>query len=130
MTRARDLKKKLKSLGSEEQAVVSRRFFKTGPGEYGEGDVFLGPSCVLTNVMNPRSQIVRRGLYEKTILRRGVTIGANATVICGIELGRYCFIAAGAVVTRDLPAYSIARGVPAQIVGERGADATPAEEYG
>ncbi|MHC4525120.1 MAG: acyltransferase, partial [Planctomycetota bacterium] len=64
-----------------------------------EDDIFFGPSCVLTNVTNPRSQVVRRDLYEKTIYRRGATIGANATVVCGIELGRYCFIAAGAVVT-------------------------------
>lgn len=59
-----------------------------------EDDVFLGPSCVLTNVANPRSQIVRHTLYEKTIFHRGATIGANATIVCGIELGRYCFIAA------------------------------------
>jgi UDP-2-acetamido-3-amino-2,3-dideoxy-glucuronate N-acetyltransferase len=65
-----------------------------------EDDVFLGPSCVLTNVSNPRSQVVRHDLYERTIIRRGATVGANATIACGIELGRYCFIGAGAVVTR------------------------------
>jgi UDP-2-acetamido-3-amino-2,3-dideoxy-glucuronate N-acetyltransferase len=65
-----------------------------------EDDVFLGPSCVLTNVSNPRSQINRRALYESTIFRRGVTVGANATIVCGVELGRYAFIAAGAVVTQ------------------------------
>lgn len=82
-----------------------------------EDDVFLGPSCVLTNVTNPRSQVVRHSIYEKTIFRRGVTVGANATVVCGIELGRYCFIAAGAVVTKDVPDYALMVGVPARQVG-------------
>ncbi|TFG49671.1 MAG: N-acetyltransferase [Candidatus Brocadiia bacterium] len=82
-----------------------------------EDDVFLGPSCVLTNVTNPRSQIVRHGLYEKTVLRRGATVGANATIVCGIELGRYCFIAAGAVVTKDVADYALMQGVPAVQVG-------------
>ena len=79
-----------------------------------EDDVFLGPSCVLTNVTNPRSQIVRHSLYEKTIFRRGATVGANATIVCGTELGRYCFIAAGAVVTRNVPDYAMMMGVPAR----------------
>jgi UDP-2-acetamido-3-amino-2,3-dideoxy-glucuronate N-acetyltransferase len=82
-----------------------------------EDDVFLGPSCVLTNVKNPRSEIVRRGLYERTLLRRGATVGANATVVCGTELGRYCFVAAGAVVTRDVPDYALVAGVPARRIG-------------
>ena len=82
-----------------------------------EDDVFLGPSCVLTNVTNPRSQIVRHNLYKKTIFRRGATVGANATIVCGIELGRYCFIAAGAVVTKDVPDYGLMAGVPAKRVG-------------
>lgn len=82
-----------------------------------EDDVFLGPSCVLTNVANPRSQIVRHRLYEKTIFRRGATVGANATIVCGIELGRYCFIAGGAVVTRDVPDYALMMGVSAEQVG-------------
>jgi UDP-2-acetamido-3-amino-2,3-dideoxy-glucuronate N-acetyltransferase len=82
-----------------------------------EDDVFLGPSCVLTNVTNPRSQVVRRGLYEETTLRRGATVGANATVVCGVELGCYSFIGAGAVVTCDVPAYGLMRGVPARQVG-------------
>lgn len=82
-----------------------------------EDDVFLGPSCVLTNVTNPRSQVVRRGLYEVTRIRRGATIGANATVVCGIKLGRYCFIAAGAVVSKDVPDYALMVGVPAQHTG-------------
>jgi len=79
-----------------------------------EDDVFLGPSCVLTNVPNPRSQVLRHRLYEKTVLRRGATVGANGTIICGVELGRYCLIAAGAVVTRDVPDYALMVGVPAQ----------------
>jgi UDP-2-acetamido-3-amino-2,3-dideoxy-glucuronate N-acetyltransferase len=82
-----------------------------------EDDVFLGPSCVLTNVTNPRSQIVRHGLYEKTVFRRGTTVGANATIVCGIELGRYSFVAAGAVVTKDIPDYGLVRGVPAEQTG-------------
>ena len=82
-----------------------------------EDDVFLGPSCVLTNVTNPRSQVVRHGLYEKTVLRRGATVGANATIVCGVEIGRYAFIAAGAVVTADVPDYALMMGVPARRKG-------------
>jgi UDP-2-acetamido-3-amino-2,3-dideoxy-glucuronate N-acetyltransferase len=82
-----------------------------------EDDVFLGPSCVLTNVANPRAQVVRRSLYEKTLLRRGATVGANATVVCGVEIGRYAFIAAGAVVTGDVPDYALMMGAPARQVG-------------
>lgn len=79
-----------------------------------EDDVFLGPSCVLTNVTNPRSQVIRRGLYERTLIRRGATIGANATVVCGVEIGRYAFVAAGAVVTKNVPEYALVMGNPAQ----------------
>jgi UDP-2-acetamido-3-amino-2,3-dideoxy-glucuronate N-acetyltransferase len=79
-----------------------------------EDDVFLGPSCVLTNVTNPRSQINRHSLYEKILIRRGATIGANATIVCGITVGRYAFIAAGSVVTRDVPDYGFVMGVPAR----------------
>jgi UDP-2-acetamido-3-amino-2,3-dideoxy-glucuronate N-acetyltransferase len=82
-----------------------------------EDDVFLGPSCVLTNVTNPRSQVVRHSIYEKTIFHRGVTVGANATIVCGIELGRYCFIAAGAVVAKDVPDYALMIGSPAKQKG-------------
>ena len=82
-----------------------------------EDDVFLGPSCVLTNVTNPRSQVVRRGLYEETKIRRGATIGANATIVCGITLGRYAFIAAGAVVAKDVPDYGMILGVPGRLKG-------------
>ena len=79
-----------------------------------EDDVFLGPSCVLTNVTNPRSQVNRRGIYERTLLRRGATVGANATIVCGITLGRYSFVAAGAVVTKDVPDYGLVVGNPAR----------------
>jgi UDP-2-acetamido-3-amino-2,3-dideoxy-glucuronate N-acetyltransferase len=82
-----------------------------------EDDVFLGPSCVLTNVSNPRSQVVRRHMYEKTLIRRGASIGANATIVCGTTIGRYAFIAAGAVVTRDVPDYALVMGVPGKVVG-------------
>jgi UDP-2-acetamido-3-amino-2,3-dideoxy-glucuronate N-acetyltransferase len=82
-----------------------------------EDDVFLGPSCVLTNVTNPRSQVVRRSLYEKTLIHRGASIGANATIICGIELGRYAFVAAGAVVAVNVPDYALMMGVPARRCG-------------
>jgi UDP-2-acetamido-3-amino-2,3-dideoxy-glucuronate N-acetyltransferase len=82
-----------------------------------EDDVFLGPSCVLTNVTNPRSQVNRHSLYERTIFRRGATVGANATIVCGIELGRYCFIGAGAVVAKDVPDYALMLGNPARQVG-------------
>ena len=82
-----------------------------------EDDVFLGPSCVLTNVTNPRSQVDRHSLYETTIFRRGATVGANATIVCGIELGRYCFIGAGAVVVKNVPDYALMLGNPALRVG-------------
>jgi UDP-2-acetamido-3-amino-2,3-dideoxy-glucuronate N-acetyltransferase len=82
-----------------------------------EDDVFLGPSCVFTNISNPRSQIVRRSLYEKTLVRRGASIGANSTVVCGITVGRYAFVAAGAVVTKDVPDYALIMGVPGRVVG-------------
>lgn len=82
-----------------------------------EDDVFLGPSCVLTNVSNPRSQIVRRGVYEPTLIRRGATVGANATIVCGVTLGRYCMIAAGAVVTHSVPDYALVVGLPGRVRG-------------
>ena len=82
-----------------------------------EDDVFLGPSCVLTNVTNARSQVNRHGLYEKTLIRRGATIGANATIVCGVTIGRYAFVAAGAVVTKDVPDYALVLGNPARQKG-------------
>ncbi len=82
-----------------------------------EDDVFLGPSCVLTNVSNPRSQVSRKSLYEKTLISRGTTVGANATIVCGITLGRYTFVAAGAVVTTDVPDYGFVVGIPGRLSG-------------
>jgi UDP-2-acetamido-3-amino-2,3-dideoxy-glucuronate N-acetyltransferase len=82
-----------------------------------EDDVFLGPSCVLTNITNPRSEIVRRHLYEKTLICKGASVGANATIVCGSTIGRFAFIAAGAVVTKDAPAYALMMGVPARQAG-------------
>lgn len=82
-----------------------------------ENDVFLGPSCVFTNVKNPRAAIVRRGQYVTTLLKKGVTIGANATIVCGITLEEYAFVGAGSVVTKDFPAYALVVGNPARQVG-------------
>lgn len=82
-----------------------------------EDDVFLGPSMVFTNVINPRSQILRRGQYMKTWVRQGASIGANATIVCGNEIGPFSFIGAGAVVTKDVPAYALVVGNPGRLVG-------------
>ncbi len=82
-----------------------------------EDDVFCGPSCVFTNVNNPRSEVVRKDEYRKTIVKRGASIGANATIVCGHNLGTYCFIAAGAVVTKEVPDYALMAGVPAERIG-------------
>lgn len=86
-------------------------------GVHCEDDVFLGPSMVFTNVINPRSHVPRKNEYKRTDVRRGATIGANATVICGHELGEYCFVAAGAVVTRDVLPFALVAGMPARLVG-------------
>ncbi len=82
-----------------------------------DDDVFLGPSCVFTNVINPRSEIVRRDEYLQTKVGKGATIGANATVLCGINIGSYAFIGAGAVVTKDVPPYALVIGNPARQTG-------------
>ena len=82
-----------------------------------EEDVFLGPSMVFTNVTNPRSAVVRREQYEKTLVRKGASIGANATIICGHEIGQFAFIGAGAVVTKDVPPYALIIGNPGKQVG-------------
>lgn len=82
-----------------------------------EDGVFCGPSCVFTNVNNPRAEIERKSEFRKTLVRRGATIGANATVVCGHTLGEFCFIAAGAVVTGDVPAHALMAGVPARRIG-------------
>ncbi|MCF8460128.1 MAG: N-acetyltransferase [Flavobacteriales bacterium] len=82
-----------------------------------EDDVFLGPSMVFTNVTNPRSAVNRRGQYEKTLVGRGASIGANATVVCGNEIGKFAFIGAGSVVTKNVPAYALLVGNPARQIG-------------
>lgn len=82
-----------------------------------EDDVFLGPSMVFTNVTNPRSAVNRRGQYETTLVKKGATIGANATILCGITLGEYCFVGAGTVVTKDVPPYALVMGNPARQSG-------------
>lgn len=82
-----------------------------------EDDVFLGPSMVFTNIVNPRSAVIRRDQYVETLVKKGATIGANATIVCGIEIGAYAFIGAGAVVIRDVPAYSLFVGNPAKHIG-------------
>ena len=82
-----------------------------------EDHVFCGPSCVFTNVINPRSHISRKAEYKPTLVRRGATIGANATIVCGVTLGEYAFIGAGAVVTSDVPAFALMLGVPARQAG-------------
>jgi UDP-2-acetamido-3-amino-2,3-dideoxy-glucuronate N-acetyltransferase len=82
-----------------------------------EDDVFLGPSMVFTNVFNPRSAVNRRSQYLETLVRKGATIGANATIVCGHTIGRYAFIGAGAVVTKDVPDYALVMGNPARQTG-------------
>lgn len=82
-----------------------------------EQGVFCGPSCVFTNVLNPRAEIERKDEFRLTRVRRGATIGANATIVCGHELGEYCMIGAGAVITKDVPAYALMVGVPARRIG-------------
>src|SRR6266511_3283023 len=82
-----------------------------------EDDVFCGPSCVFTNVLNPRSHVSRKHEYRRTLVKRGASIGANATIVCGATLGEYAFIGAGAVVTADVPSYGLMVGVPARRVG-------------
>lgn len=82
-----------------------------------EDGVFCGPSCVFTNVNNPRAEIERKSQFARTLVKRGATIGANATIVCGNTLGEFCFIAAGAVVTSDVPAYALMAGLPARRIG-------------
>lgn len=83
-----------------------------------EDDVFLGPSCVFTNVVNPRAFVERKHEYKKTIVKRGVSIGANATIVCGVTIGEYALVGAGSVVTKDVPPYALVYGVPAEIHGK------------
>lgn len=82
-----------------------------------EDEVFCGPSMVFTNVYNPRSAVPRKHAYRRTLVRRGASIGANATVVCGVTIGEFAFVAAGAVVNRDVPAYALVAGVPARQIG-------------
>ncbi len=82
-----------------------------------EDDVFLGPSMVFTNIVNPRSAVVRKGEYVRTLVKKGASIGANATIVCGHDIGEFAFIGAGAVVTKEVPAYALVIGNPARQVG-------------
>lgn len=82
-----------------------------------EADVFCGPSMVFTNVMNPRSAVVRKHEYRRTLVRRGATLGANCTIVCGTTIGRHAFVGAGAVVTHDVPDFALVAGVPARLIG-------------
>jgi UDP-2-acetamido-3-amino-2,3-dideoxy-glucuronate N-acetyltransferase len=82
-----------------------------------EDDVFCGPSMVFTNVINPRSHITRKHEYRRTLVKQGASLGANSTVVCGVTIGRYAFIGAGAVVTKNVPDYALMLGVPAKRVG-------------
>jgi UDP-2-acetamido-3-amino-2,3-dideoxy-glucuronate N-acetyltransferase len=82
-----------------------------------EDDVFCGPSMVFTNVYNPRSAVARKDEYRDTVVRRGATLGANCTIVCGVTIGRYAFVAAGAVVNRDVPDYALVAGVPGRHIG-------------
>ena len=83
-----------------------------------EDDVFCGPSCVFTNVINPRAFIERKNEYKKTVVKKGASIGANATIVCGVTIGEYALIGAGAVVTKDVPAYSLVYGTPGRVMGK------------
>jgi UDP-2-acetamido-3-amino-2,3-dideoxy-glucuronate N-acetyltransferase len=92
-----------------------------------EDDVFCGPSCVFTNVINPRAFIERKHEYKKTTVKKGASIGANATIVCGVTIGEYALVGAGSVVTKDVPAYALVYGNPARVHGRVGEDGTPGE---
>jgi len=82
-----------------------------------EKNVFIGPSVVFTNVINPRSEIVRKKEYQKTLIKRGATIGANVTILCGVEIGNYAFIAAGSTISKNVPDFALAMGGTGKVVG-------------
>jgi UDP-2-acetamido-3-amino-2,3-dideoxy-glucuronate N-acetyltransferase len=94
-----------------------------------EDDVFCGPSCVFTNVINPRAFIERKHEYRKTVVKKGASIGANATIVCGVTIGEYALVGAGSVVTRDVPAYALVYGNPARVRGRVGEDGGKLNEY-
>jgi UDP-2-acetamido-3-amino-2,3-dideoxy-glucuronate N-acetyltransferase len=93
-----------------------------------EDDVFCGPSCVFTNVINPRAFIARKHEYRRTVVKKGASIGANATIICGVTIGEYALVGAGSVVTRDVPAYALVYGNPARVQGKVGEDGEKSDE--
>jgi UDP-2-acetamido-3-amino-2,3-dideoxy-glucuronate N-acetyltransferase len=95
-----------------------------------EDDVFCGPSAVFTNVINPRAAIERKNEFRRTLVKKGATLGANATIVCGTTIGQYAFVGAGAVVTRDVPNYGLVVGVPARLVGWMGEHGTRLEPVG
>jgi UDP-2-acetamido-3-amino-2,3-dideoxy-glucuronate N-acetyltransferase len=111
--------------------VKIQNYVSVYEGDILEDDVFCGPSMVFTNVINPRSHVSRKNEYKQTLVRRGATIGANATIVCGVTLDEYAFVGAGSVVTKDVGAYALMVGVPARRVGwmcqcgERLADKNP-----
>jgi UDP-2-acetamido-3-amino-2,3-dideoxy-glucuronate N-acetyltransferase len=94
-----------------------------------EDDVFCGPSCVFTNVINPRAFIERKHEYRKTVVKKGATIGANATIVCGVTIGEYALVGAGSVVTHDIPAYALVYGSPARVHGRVGEDGEKHDEH-